>query len=770
MRPRLKTILGAFTILLTLVIIAGLGFTFYAFNHLERELNTKLESKKFIVPTEYYAAPMTFYPQSILKITDVEKQLLKQNYRRRTYDQRLLPGDYFVGTKEECASRLQLNLEEMQTSCIGWVIHNTPTNKSEESIQVLILENDEVVSQIYKGAPFTPATEAVGEATLLAQYIGNEPLMLQQIRLSDAPPMCLNAIMAIEDASFLEHGGVSYKGIFRALIKNITSGRKAQGGSTITQQLVKNYFLTSERTLKRKLQEFVMSILLESRFTKDQILETYLNVIYMGQNGALQVRGYGAAAPFYFNKDIRDLDLSECALMAAIVNSPGLYNPFKKPANALKRRALVLDKMQELNFISSTQATEAKNSPLPTSARTLAVETAPYYLDAVRKQLTREGLNIDGLKIYTALDLEAQEAAQSALRNHLTLLETKNPYIAKLKGQKNNLEGSVLVSNNKTGLVSAVVGGRDFRMTQFNRAIDGHRQIGSIMKPFVYLTALLNKTEEGEPYTPITLVNDEKFTYKYEGQAWSPENYGKKYFGQVPLFYALKNSLNAATAAVGLQVGLGNIIDVTQMMGVSSNLKAFPAMTLGAFEMHPTEVLQSYMTLANLGQKRALSFVRYVLDADNNQVYSYSTQSTSTVDPAAVATLVGMMKQTVISGTAQAITASGFNLPAAGKTGTTSDNKDAWFAGFTPFITSVVWIGYDNNLPHKLTGSSGAVPVWIQLMKKIAVRFPAQDFPWPDNTKKVLLDQATLEGLNAARDKDPKEVELIFDSEKAPEF
>ena len=770
MRPRLKTILGAFTILLTLVIIAGLGFTFYAFNHLERELNTKLESKKFIVPTEYYAAPMTFYPQSILKITDVEKQLLKQNYRRRTYDQRLLPGDYFVGTKEECASRLQLNLEEMQTSCIGWVTHNTPTNKSEESIQVLILENDEVVSQIYKGAPFAPATEAIGEATLLAQYIGNEPLMLQQIRLSDAPPMCLNAIMAIEDASFLEHGGVSYKGIFRALLKNITSGRKAQGGSTITQQLVKNYFLTSERTLKRKLQEFVMSILLESRFTKDQILETYLNVIYMGQNGALQVRGYGAAAPFYFNKDIRDLDLSECALMAAIVNSPGLYNPFKKPANALKRRALVLDKMQELNFISSTQAAEAKNSPLPTSARTLAVETAPYYLDAVRKQLTREGLNIDGLKIYTALDLEAQEAAQSALRNHLTLLETKNPYIAKLKGQKNNLEGSVLVSNNKTGLVSAVVGGRDFRMTQFNRAIDGHRQIGSIMKPFVYLTALLNKTEEGEPYTPITLVNDEKFTYKYEGQAWSPENYGKKYFGQVPLFYALKNSLNAATAAVGLQVGLGNIIDVTQMMGVSSNLKAFPAMTLGAFEMHPTEVLQSYMTLANLGQKRALSFVRYVLDADNNQVYSYSTQSTSTVDPAAVATLVGMMKQTVISGTAQAITASGFNLPAAGKTGTTSDNKDAWFAGFTPFITSVVWIGYDNNLPHKLTGSSGAVPVWIQLMKKIAVRFPAQDFPWPDNTKKVLLDQATLEGLNAARDKDPKEVELIFDSEKAPEF
>lgn len=769
LRPRLKTILVAFTILLTLVIIAGLGLSVYAYIHFEKELTTKLESKKFIVPTEFYAAPPTFLFRSIVEISDVERQLQRQDYRRRGFDQRLLPGDYFIATREECASRLQVSLDDEQSGCIGWVTQETRPGEADTAIQVLVVQKDHLVSQIYKGAPFVPAPEAHAEAPLLAQYVGNEPLMQKTVTLSDVPPMCLNAIMAIEDAQFLEHGGVSLKGIFRALIKNIVSGRKAQGGSTITQQLVKNYFLTSERTLKRKFQEFVMSILLESRFSKDQILETYLNVIYMGQNGAFQVRGYGSAARYYFSKDINHLNLSECSLLAAIVNSPGLYNPFKKPVNAERRRHLVLEKMQGLNFITAAEATQADNTPLPNTPRSLASETAPFYLDAVRKQLLSQGLNPEGLRIYTALDLEAQEVAQEALRNHLEQLEKSNAYIKKLKEQKNGLEGVVLVGNNKTGLVSVVVGGRDFRMTQFNRAIDGHRQVGSIMKPFVYLTALLNNTENGQPYTPITLLNDEKFNYKYEGQAWSPDNYGKKYFGTVPMFYALKNSLNAATAALGLSVGLGNVIDVTHSMGVTSELKSFPAMTLGAFEMFPKEVLQSYMTLANLGQKYPLSFVRRALNSDDQVVYVHNPNAQSTVDSAAVATLVGMMKQTVISGTARSIPANGFINPAAGKTGTTSDNRDAWFAGFTPYLTSVVWVGYDNNLPHKLTGSNGAVPIWTQFMKKIGTRFPADDFPWPENTRKVVLDQQTLESLNAYKENDPTEVELIFESSKAPE-
>ncbi|MNK75131.1 Penicillin-binding protein 1B [compost metagenome] len=603
-----------------------------------------------------------------------------------------------------------------------------------------------------------------GEAPLLAQYIGNEPMMQRTVTLGEMPPQCLNAIMSIEDAQFLEHSGISIKSIGRAVLKNLTSGRTAQGGSTITQQLVKNYFLTSERTLKRKYNEFIMSILLESRFSKDQILETYLNVIYMGQNGPFQVRGYGAASHYYFGKEIIDLNTSECSLLAAIVNSPGLFNPFKKPVNAERRRNTVLNKMKGLGFLSQDQFDAADKEPLPSAPRgAVASETAPYYLDAVRKQLAGLGLEPEGLKLYTALDLNAQEAAQDSLRSHLENLEKGNKYLAKLKTDGQSLEGAVLVGDNRTGLVTAVVGGRNFRMTQFNRAIDGHRQIGSIMKPFVFLTALLSKTENGERYNPMTLLKDEKFTYKYEGQAWSPDNYGKKYFGQVPMFYALKNSLNAATAALGLEVGLDNVIEITQLMGVTSKLKNFPAMTLGAFEMYPKEVLQSYMTLANMGQKPTLSFLREVVGTKGDVLFSHVNEMNTTVDPAAVAELVSMMKQVVLSGSARSITLNGFYHPAAGKTGTTSDNRDAWFAGFTPYLTSVVWVGYDSNKPHKLTGSNGAVPVWTSFMKKIGTRYPADDFKWPAGSEKKDYDEDDLRAVNAIQtDYDPTRVELIL--------
>lgn len=763
-RPRLKTILLGFTIFLTLVIITALGAGVYSYITLEQEMTEKLESKRFLIPTEFYASPPSYSAQQIYSVAKIEDSLSKQNFRRRNFDQRLLAGDYFVAKREDCSARLQLPFEATEVACIGWVASTVPPEQADSSLQIVILQEDGLITRVVKGAPYEVVAEVTGEAPLLAQYIGNEPMMQRTVTLGEMPPQCLNAIMSIEDAQFLEHSGISIKSIGRAVLKNLTSGRKAQGGSTITQQLVKNYFLTSERTLKRKYNEFIMSILLESRFSKDQILETYLNVIYMGQNGPFQVRGYGAAAHYYFGKEIIDLNTSECSLLAAIVNSPGLFNPFKKPENAERRRNTVLTKMKGLGFLSQEQFDAADKEPLPSAPRgAVASETAPYYLDAVRKQLAGLGLEPEGLKLYTALDLNAQEAAQDSLRSHLEGLEKGNKYLAKLKTEGQSLEGAVLVGDNRTGLVTAVVGGRNFRMTQFNRAIDGHRQIGSIMKPFVFLTALLSKTEEGERYNPMTLLKDEKFTYKYEGQAWSPDNYGKKYFGQVPMFYALKNSLNAATAALGLEVGLDNVIEITQLMGVTSKLKNFPAMTLGAFEMYPKEVLQSYMTIANMGQKPTLSFLREVVGTKGDVLFSHVNEMNTTVDPAAVAELVSMMKQVVLSGSARSITLNGFYHPAAGKTGTTSDNRDAWFAGFTPYLTSVVWVGYDSNKAHKLTGSNGAVPVWTSFMKKIGTRYPADDFKWPAGSEKKEYDEDDLRAVNAIQtDYDPTRVELIL--------
>jgi penicillin-binding protein 1B len=259
------------------------------------------------------------------------------------------------------------------------------------------------------------------------------------------------------------------------------------------------------------------------------------------------------------------------------------------------------------------------------------------------------------------------------------------------------------------------------------------------------------------------LLNDEKFTIKYDKQSWSPENYGKKYFGQVPMFFALKNSLNAATASLGLEVGLDKIIETNRLMGVESDLKALPSLTLGAFELYPREVLQSYMAFSQMGQRVLTSFVRKVVDSSNQELYHYSPAPIATADPAAVASLVSMMKQTVLSGSARAAVLNGFTHPAAGKTGTTNDYKDAWFAGFTPYITTVVWVGYDKNLTHNLSGSSGAVPIWTQFMKKIATRYPADDFTWPSNTEVRTLNEDNLRSLGAIKEEwDPTTVDLVF--------
>lgn len=761
LRPRLKTILSRITIILAACFTLGVGLCAYAFFDLENEMTKKLESKKFLVPTEYYAAPTVYNARMLVSQSSVIELLKKRNYRQREIDQRLLPGDFFAGDRSQCIARLRAELNDQQTGCLIFVNSDVPSEQAEQQTQSLIFQNDGSLSLVLKGT--LPVEEVSLEAPLLAQYIGVDPLMQTEVTLGQTPPQCLNAIISIEDNSFLDHGGVSYKGIFRALVKNVTSGRKAQGGSTITQQLVKNYFLTSEKKFKRKVQELIMSVMLESRFSKDQILETYINVIYMGQNGAFQVRGYGSAARYYFGKDLAQLDLPECALLAAVINSPGRFSPFKQVENATKRRNIVLDKMLELKFISESEAKAARETPLPKITPALATETAPYYIDAVRKQMAFQNIPLEGSKIYTALDLEAQNVAQIALQDHLSQLEKSNKTIKAIKEKGTSLEGMVLSGNPKTGLVSVAVGGRNFRMTQFNRAVDGHRQVGSIMKPFVFLTALENKNKEGVQYTPISLLNDEKFTTKYEGQSWTPENYGKKYYGTVPMFFALKNSLNAATASLGIEVGLDKVIETGRMLGLESEMQSFPSLTLGSFELYPKEVLRAYMAFSQMGQRVMISYVRRVTDLNGKELFAHSPAPIPSVEASSVASLVSMMKQTILSGSARSVPMNGFYHPAAGKTGTTNDYKDAWFGGFTPYVTTVVWIGYDKNITHGLSGSSGALPVWTQFMKKVATRYPPDDFAWPENTEVRHFDEETLRSLGAMKDPfDPTSVDLVF--------
>ncbi len=752
-RPRLKTILLVFTIFLTLFIIA-MGVAFW---HLDGLMTQKMAQKQLLEPTLFYAFPVTFEKNDLWSADEIEGEFLRNTYRSRAPNQVLLAGDYFRGDHALCAAKTQKSLSEDWQSCFAFVRKNS---QAEEVYWIFL--NGSSIAELW--SPRGDVMQVQLEPLLMAQYLDNEPLLQQKVELSEVPVNCINAVMAIEDQNFLEHKGFSVTSFLRAIYKNVILRQRAQGGSTITQQLVKNYFLSSEKTFKRKFQELIMSILLEARFSKDEILETYLNIIYMGQSGAFRIHGFHAAADYYFQKDLKDLQLHECTLLAAVLNSPGLYNPWKKSESALKRRHLVLGKMRELNFISLEEADVADKMPLTeTAPKAQARETAPYYIDAVRKFLEKNNLPSQGVKVYTALDLQAQQRAQESLQNHLSELEKSNRQIKINKEKGLSLEGAVLSGDAQSGLVHVLVGGRSFRKTQFNRAIEGHRQVGSIMKPFVYLSALQSNTPEGRPYLPNTMVLDEKFTINYEGKSWTPENYGKKYYGSVPLFFALKNSLNASTAKVGMDVGLQKIINNAHEMGVDSELKPFPALTLGAFELYPIEVLRSYMALSQMGRKPDLSYVLKVEDFQNRPLYQFEPHSTESDDPGSVAVLVGMMKQTVRTGTAKSVLASGFTRPAAGKTGTTSDYKDTWFAGFTPKMTTVVWVGYDQNQKTGLTGASGAVPIWIDTMKTLALRQPPIDFLWPENTEKEIFSPSQLKDLNAVENSDDAQaVELIF--------
>lgn len=766
-QPRLKTILLLFTIFLTLLIILPTA----AFFSVEKDFASRLDSKKFLPTTEYFSVPTTFRAKDLVSSTQIETTLAQAGFRKREPQQILFSGDFTVLDVSQCLEKLHIESAPGLTHCYGFVNKSVAENELLTRQQWILVQDDQQILETFEGLPLKKSPQANLEPQLLAQYSDGKPIMQQFKTLSEIPPQCLNAVMSIEDSNFLEHSGFSFTGILRALYKNIVSGRRGQGGSTITQQLVKNYFLTSERSFRRKATELIMAVLLESKYTKDEILETYLNIIYMGQNGPFQVIGYGAAAPYYFGKPLEDLNLPDCALLAAVLNGPGVYDPWQKKEKSLQRRNLVLSKMQDLGYINDTEMTTAQLAILPVSRPKQAAETAPYYFDAVRKQLNSIGISTERAKIYTFLNLQWQQLAQDTLQKHLQNLETNNKYIHGLKLKGLNLEGVVLAGDPKTGAISVAVGGRSFRMTQFNRAVDGHRQVGSIIKPFVFLTALQSGSKENpeRKFTPLTLVSDEKFQIEYDKQKWSPDNYSKKYYGQIPLFYALKNSLNASTATLGLEVGLDRIIDTVRNYGVTSALKPLPSLILGAFEMYPVEVLRAYMGLSQLGQLPTTTFVMKVTDKDGQILYEHQPTFTNASDPVTTASLVSMMKQTVLSGTARFLSNSGFTRPTAGKTGTTSDYRDTWFAGFTPFETAVIWVGYDNNTPTKLTGSSGAVPVWFNLMKEMAAKDPPDDFVWPEGSALTKISHDKLKEMGGAQEiEDATDVDLVFRKGEEP--
>lgn len=750
---------------LLLLLVAGTVIAIWLFQ-LDREIAVRFEQKRFAPPIEFYSAPELIRVGQTLQPDELMAIFARRGYRPREFGQPLQPSDASRWPGDGCLSLLPVGSIPEGTilkTCIAFrhapstIVANEPVAADEtssstagEPVQIVAFGTQNEVVGTFAGANPRAVESAVLDPELFAQYYGDKPTLRTEVNLGQIPPQCKDALLAIEDPGFLEHAGISFTSLARAMLANLRRGRFAQGGSTITQQLVKNYFLTEEKTLKRKLTEIAMSFLVERRASKEDILETYLNLIYMGQNGPFEVRGFAAAAQHYFAKPIDGLDLPECALLAAVLNSPGLYNPFTKTEAAMKRRARVLEKMRDTGRIDADTAAHASAAPLPKSPARAMTEPAPYFVKAVRKELETMQLDLSqGLRVYTTLDLRAQEAAQKSVRQGLERLETTMPLIKKIKATGKNLEALLVASDPSSGFVTAIVGGRSYTATQYNRAIESRRQIGSVMKPFVYLAAIDSGSRDGEPLTPESTIEDASYTVKYEGQTWSPKNYDGKFRGVVPLWFALVESLNASTARLGQEIGLGKVIDVARRLGVTSKLENVPSLALGAFEVAPLEVLTAYTSLARLGSRVPLSTLYRVEDLAGREIHSFRPTAEAAISPESASVLVGMMKNVVDHGTARAARVMGLVGAAAGKTGTTNDKKDSWFAGFSPNQAAVVWVGYDDNTSHGLTGGGGAVPIWAQFMieaQKLSKDAAASmDFPWPDSVQSKVLEASDLE-------------------------
>ncbi|MGC1520198.1 MAG: transglycosylase domain-containing protein, partial [Steroidobacteraceae bacterium] len=529
---------------------------------------------------------------------------------------------------------------------------------------------------------------------------------------ADVPPLLRTGIKLIEDRRFDEHPGVDVVGVLRALWADLRAGRVVQGGSTLTQQLVKNYFLSDEQTIGRKATEAIMALRLEAHFSKEEILVAYLNEVYLGQDGARAIHGFGLASEYYFAKPLAELDVDEMALLIGLVKGPSFYDPRKHPDRARSRRNLVLAELADAHVIDPAAAKRAAANPL--GLKPPGGSYVPAYLDLVRRHLKRDYAEADlaaaGLAVYTSLDPRAQAAAELALTSNLKRLDAAS----RVRGS--HLEGAVIVAEPGSGDVVAVVGGREVGADGFNRALDARRPIGSLVKPAVYLAAI----ETGR-YNAATMIEDAPIELKLgDGSIWAPQNFEHQVYGRVPMARALAESMNLATVRLGLDIGLPRVVGTLQKLGLESAPALNPSLLLGTVEMTPLEVVEVYTSLANGGFRARLRAVRAVLDEQGRPLKSFKVQVEAVAPPAAVYQLDRMLTLVTTRGTGRDAPS---HLPrgtvVAGKTGTSSDTRDSWFAGFTGSYVAVVWVGYDDNRATGLTGAAGALPVWADTLAKL---------------------------------------------------
>ena len=575
----------------------------------------------------------------------------------------------------------------------------------------------------------------------LVTAISNDKQKQKQklVSFKDLPRDYVNAVVAIEDRQFFEHPGINIRGILRAVRRDVGEGQRVEGGSSITQQLVKNFFLTPERTWKRKIQEMMIALVLETKLSKEEIFQLYANDVFMGQSGAYSINGVGEASSAYFNKDVVNLTLPECAFLAGIIRGPSLYSPYRDPERAKSRRNQVLESMAEAGFIAQPQAEQAKTTELKIVPKHNALNSgAPYFVDYLQQELANElstrDLARQSYRVYTTVDMDLQRAADKAVNDTLTTLD---PIFAKRKKNPipaGTLQAGLVALNAKTGEILAMVGGRDYGLSQLNRAVDANRQPGSVFKPIVYATALNSAYDDNaeEKFTPASLFMDAPETFLYgRGQTYSPENFGKTYSNRdVPLREGLVHSLNVVTVRIAEKVGYSKIARMAEKLGLPRP-QPFPALALGTAEATPLQVAQAYTAFANSGQLTAARPIKRVTNADGVTFTETKPDTKPALRPEVSWLMTNIMQDVLNRGTAARARSMGFTATAAGKTGT---SRDGWFAGYTPNMVCVVWVGFDDNSELGLEGAKSALPIWTSFMKAALALRPelgGESFPAP---------------------------------------
>lgn len=703
--------------------IGGLIFSGYLVK-LDLEIRTRFAGSRWALPAQVYATPLELYPGRVMDSGSLRHELERLGYRlSETLDG---PGTFVAGKDRVEVATRAFNFWDGPQAEMRLAVGLDAAGVAEirdleaDAVRDIVRLDPMLIGSIYPQQ---------GEDRVL-------------VRLDEVPPLLRLGLIAVEDRSFYEHFGISIRGVLRAALANLRAGRVTQGASTITQQLVKNFFLTSQRDWKRKFKEVWMAILLETHYSKDEILEAYMNEIYLGQDGNRAVHGFGLGSRFYFNKPLSELRTHEIALLVGIVKGPAQYNPRRHVEATLARRNLALGVFHEEGLIDDEEYARSKALPLGVAGgKGMTAERYPAFVDLVKRQLKGQyqdaDLTNEGLRIFTTLDPRAQEVLERNLSEGIGKLEKDR------KLREGTLQTAGVVTSVDGGEVLALVGGREFRYAGFNRALDSRRSIGSLAKPFVFLSAL----EQPDRYNLHSILDDEPIEMKLPNkQVWAPQNYDRKLHGPQPLYMALAQSYNLPTVRAGLEVGAVRVLETMRATGYSGSAQAVPSVFLGAVDVAPLEVAQMYGTLAAGGYQTPLSAIREVTTKEGTPLSRYSLKVRQVLPEGPTYLINWAMTKVIQLGTGRAaLSAVPPDTVLAGKTGTTDDLRDSWFAGFGADRVAVVWMGRDDYKPMGFTGSSGALILWSRVMRDLKAR--GLDLIPPPDVEEQLTD--TFTGLKA---------------------